>query len=80
VLAITGASNVTGWMPRTDDIVRASRADIDRLIEAVSVIAGGLPAPVGYHQDEHTGDFWPDSGLSGWTADDRALSALCARG
>jgi hypothetical protein len=50
------------------------------LIEAVSAIADGSPAPVSYHQDEHTGDFWPDSALSGWTAEDRGLGASCARG
>jgi selenocysteine lyase/cysteine desulfurase len=57
-----------------------SSADIDRLIEAVSAVADGSPAPVDYRQDEHTGDFWPESAFSGWTTDDRALGASCARG
>jgi hypothetical protein len=55
-------------------------ADIDRLVEAVATIADGPPAPVAYQQDEHTGDFWPDSAFSGWTAVDRAVGASCARG
>ena len=65
---------------RASASLSTSRADIDRLIESVSAIAGGSPAPVSYHQDEHTGDFWPDSGLGGWTADDRARGASCAHG
>ncbi|HTK16323.1 MAG TPA: aminotransferase class V-fold PLP-dependent enzyme [Acidimicrobiia bacterium] len=71
--------NVPGAV-RASASLSTSSADIDRLIEAVSAIAGGSPAPVSYNQDEHTGDFWPESGLSGWTADDRALGASCARG
>jgi selenocysteine lyase/cysteine desulfurase len=55
-------------------------ADIDRLIEAVGAIAHGSPAPATYCQDEHTGDFWPDSTTAGWTAEDRTFGASCARG
>jgi selenocysteine lyase/cysteine desulfurase len=65
---------------RASACLSTSTADIDRLIEAVSTIAGGSPAPVTYRQDEHTGDFWPESEFSGWTAEDRALGASCARG
>jgi selenocysteine lyase/cysteine desulfurase len=57
-----------------------SAEDVDRLIAALGEIAGGRPAPVPYVQDEHTGDFWPEGGASGWTADDRTLGASCARG
>jgi len=55
-------------------------ADIDRLIEAVRAIADGSSAPATYRQDEHTGDFWPDSTTAGWTAEDRTFGASCARG
>jgi len=65
---------------RASACLATSSADIDRLIDAVSAIADGSPAPVSYHQDEHTGDFWPDSTVGGWTAEDRALGASCARG
>jgi selenocysteine lyase/cysteine desulfurase len=71
--------NVPGAV-RASASLSTSRADIDRLIEAVSAIADGSPAPVSYHQDEHTGDFWPDSALSGWTAEDRGVGASCASG
>ena len=65
---------------RASACLSTSSADIDRLIEAVSAIADGSPAPVSYRQDEHTGDFWPESEFSGWTAEDRGLGASCARG
>jgi selenocysteine lyase/cysteine desulfurase len=54
--------------------------DVDRLVAAVADIAGGRPAPVTYVQDRYTGDFWPQGSAPGWTADDRALGASCARG
>ncbi len=60
--------------------ISTSPADIDRLIEAITELAGGSPAPVGYRQDEHTGDYWPDTQSPGWTNDDRTLGASCARG
>jgi hypothetical protein len=39
--------------------------DIDRLLAAVTDIAGGRPAPVDYHQDTHTGDYWPTGDIPG---------------
>jgi selenocysteine lyase/cysteine desulfurase len=54
--------------------------DVDRLLSAVADIAGGRPAPVAYVQDRSTGDFWPEGTVPGWTADDRAVGASCARG
>lgn len=65
---------------RASACLSTAPADIDRLVEAVATIATGSPAPVDYQQDEHTGDFWPDSAISGWTAADRAVGASCARG
>jgi hypothetical protein len=57
-----------------------SPADVERFLAAMAEIAGGKPAPVPYGQDPSTGDFWPDGRVAGWTADDRALGASCARG
>ena len=57
-----------------------SSADIDRLISAVAAIASGDPAPVAYHQDPVTGDYWPASDEPGWTAQERSEGAPCARG
>ena len=54
--------------------------DIDRLLAAVADIASGRPAPVDYHQDTHTGDYWPAGEIPGWTASDRVVGASCARG
>jgi selenocysteine lyase/cysteine desulfurase len=54
--------------------------DIDRLIAAVTDIAAGASAPVTYIQDPHTGDYWPKGDTPGWTTQDRALGASCARG
>lgn len=65
---------------RASASIATTPADVDLLIEAVGAIAGGTAAAVTYHQDEHTGDFWPDSENAGWTAGDRALGASCARG
>ena len=57
-----------------------SDADIDRLVDAVAELAGGAPSPVAYRQDRATGDFWPESAVPGWSADDRTIGASCARG
>ena len=75
--------------PRPPDVpgaVRASaglstsRADIDALLAAVADIAAGRPAPLQYRQDPQTGDYWPQNGPAGWTEQDRAVGASCARG
>lgn len=65
---------------RASASIATTPADVDRLIEAVGAIAGGSAPAVTYRQDEHTGDFWPDSDRAGWTAGDRSLGASCARG
>jgi selenocysteine lyase/cysteine desulfurase len=57
-----------------------SETDVDRLVAAVADIASGVRPPVTYSQDQHTGDFWPDGSVPGWTTADRALGASCARG
>ena len=57
-----------------------STADVQRLVEAVALIAGGEPAPVAYEQDPGTGDFWPVTDAPGWTAEERGHGTPCARG
>jgi selenocysteine lyase/cysteine desulfurase len=65
---------------RASACLATSRADIHRLLDAVTAIANASRPPVGYHQDPHTGDFWPEHDAPGWSADDRVLGASCARG
>ena len=58
----------------------ATAADIERFLRAVAVIASGEPAPVAYHQDPTTGDYWPEGEAAPWSTGDRALGATCSRG
>lgn len=60
--------------------INTAVADIDRLLDAVAVIASGGPPPVRYTQDPATGDYWPDGDKPGWSGQDRAVGASCARG
>lgn len=60
--------------------IGTSGSDIDRLLAAVSDLAGGAPAPVPYEQDEPTGDFFPVTDQPGWRHAARELGASCARG
>jgi selenocysteine lyase/cysteine desulfurase len=60
--------------------INTSAADIDRFLSAVAELAAGRPPPVGYTQDQNTGDYWPEGSTPGWTGGDRALGASCARG
>jgi selenocysteine lyase/cysteine desulfurase len=57
-----------------------SLADVERLVDAVKVIASGGDAPVAYEQDLSTGDYWPVTDVPGWTSQDRGPGASCARG
>jgi selenocysteine lyase/cysteine desulfurase len=52
--------------------------DVDRLLEAVGVVASGRPAPVDYIQDPSTGDWWPD-GFPQVYRDERRTGGGCAR-
>jgi selenocysteine lyase/cysteine desulfurase len=66
--------------------VRASAAisttpeEVQAFLAAVADIASGKPPPVPFAQDEHTGDFWPELDMPGWSAADRILGASCGRG
>lgn len=54
--------------------------DIAALASAVADIASGRPQMWSYTQDSQTGDFWPEDGPPGWTAQERSVGASCARG
>ncbi len=75
-----------GDRTRIPGAVRASAglstrgADVDRFLEAMAVIAGDDPAPVEYHQDPVTGDYWPGTDVAPWSTGDRALGSACSRG
>ena len=57
-----------------------SLTDVDRLVQAVGVIASAEDPPVAYEQDPGTGDFWPMVDVPGWTTQERGPGASCARG
>jgi selenocysteine lyase/cysteine desulfurase len=60
--------------------INTSPGDVDRFIGAITEIASGRPSPVPYSQDPSTGDYWPEGEVPGWSAEDRAVGASCARG
>ena len=64
---------------RASASLATTQEDIDALLDAVSVIAGGQDPPVGYRQDPRTGDFAP-MGQAQWEMGDPAHRAACARG
>ena len=57
-----------------------SGEDLERLLAAVAVIAGGGEPPVPYEQDTATGDFWPVVDVAGWSVAERGPGSSCARG
>ncbi len=57
-----------------------SGQDIERLVEAVTELAGGSPPPVHYRQDPSTGDYFPVTDLPGWRDAGTEPGAACARG
>jgi len=71
------------WMPgavRASACLATTAEDVDALLAALAIIAGGEPAPVEYVQDPHTGDYRPADDLAGWGDHQRRLGASCARG
>jgi len=80
------AAVLQGDRRRMPGAVRASAglsttgADIDRFLAAVAGIAAGEPPPVPYDQDEHTGDYWPQTSDPAWSSAARRLGASCSRG
>jgi selenocysteine lyase/cysteine desulfurase len=77
---------LAGDRTRIPGAVRASAgisvtpAEIDRFLDAVTVIAQGDPPPVPYLQDQDTGDYWPTGDEAPWSTGDRSLGSSCARG
>jgi hypothetical protein len=75
-----------GDRSRMPGAVRASAglsttlADVDRLIEAVTRIAGGDEPPIDYLQDQRTGDFSPDPSQVPWQTAFRAHGSSCSPG
>ncbi len=57
-----------------------SGQDIEALLAAVSDLAAGIPAPVPYHQDRATGDFFPVTDQPEWRNAPFETGAACARG
>jgi hypothetical protein len=68
---LPGAVRASACLSTTTD-------DIDRLLDAVAVIASRRPAPVDYVQDQLTGDWWPE-GFAQPYHDDRRTGGGCAR-
>jgi len=60
--------------------INTTGADVDRLLDAVATVAQARALPVGYEQDTHTGDYWPQTTDDRWAAAGRRLGASCARG
>ena len=58
----------------------SSVADVDRLMDAVIELAGGVPPPVPYEQEPGTGDFFPVTDEPGWRTAALELGAACSRG
>jgi selenocysteine lyase/cysteine desulfurase len=58
----------------------SSGQDIDKLVAAVTALAGGTPPPVPYEQDTATGDFFPVTDEPGWRNAASELGAACSRG
>ncbi len=75
-----------GDRSRMPGAVRASAGlstspeDVERLVEAVTRIAGGDDPPIGYLQDLHTGDFAPDPADVPWQSAFRAHGSSCSPG
>ncbi len=57
-----------------------SGAEIDTLLAAVAELAGGKPASVPYIQNRETGDFFPETEISGWRDAADEVGASCSRG
>jgi selenocysteine lyase/cysteine desulfurase len=63
---------------RASACISTTIEDIDRLLDAVAVIASGGPTPADYVQDPLTGDWWPE-GFPQPYHDDRRTGGGCAR-
>ena len=59
--------------------INTSDDDVQKLLDAVSLIASGSGAPCEYHQDPVSGDYFPDPAI-GWLADVRRHGGSCSPG
>jgi selenocysteine lyase/cysteine desulfurase len=65
---------------RASAMLSTTAEEVEELLAAVADIASGRPPVVPFAQDEHTGDYWPELDVPGWSAADRILGASCGRG
>jgi selenocysteine lyase/cysteine desulfurase len=65
---------------RASATLSTTAEEVDVFLSAVAEIVSGKPPPVPFEQDEHTGDFWPELEVPGWSAAGRSLGASCGRG
>ncbi|MEX2586758.1 MAG: aminotransferase class V-fold PLP-dependent enzyme [Actinomycetota bacterium] len=72
-------SNIPGAV-RASACLSTRPENIDRLADALAVIADDKPAPVEYLQDANTGDYYPAAGALAWSDSTRGLGAGCSRG
>jgi hypothetical protein len=65
---------------RASATLSTTTEEIEAFLSAVAEIVDGKPPPVPFAQDEHTGDYWPELEVPGWSAAGRSLGASCGRG
>jgi selenocysteine lyase/cysteine desulfurase len=65
---------------RASASIATTTYELDRFLAAVAEIAAHPEPAVAYDQDRSTGDYWPRTDTTGWTADDRHQTAPCGRG
>jgi selenocysteine lyase/cysteine desulfurase len=65
---------------RASATLSTTTEEIEAFLSAVAEIMDGKPPPVPFAQDEHTGDYWPELEVPGWSAAGRSLGASCGRG
>ena len=70
---IPGAVRASASIATTTD-------ELDVFLAAVADIARHPDPPVAYDQDRSTGDYWPRTDATGWTATERHHTAPCGRG
>jgi selenocysteine lyase/cysteine desulfurase len=75
-----GDRSVIPGAVRASATISTTADEVEAFLDAVADIASGKPSPVPFAQDEHTGDYWPELDMPGWSAADRIMGASCGRG
>jgi selenocysteine lyase/cysteine desulfurase len=75
-----GDRSVIPGAVRASATISTTADEVEAFLAAVADIASGKPSPVPFSQDEHTGDYWPELDMPGWSAADRIMGASCGRG